>query len=74
MRLSVLALLASALALARAGSLDEFDTDESAPKSTTFNSQTVPPLLDLTPQNWKDEVNKTKWLMVKFYRYTDMMR
>ncbi|QPG94813.1 hypothetical protein C2857_007043 [Epichloe festucae Fl1] len=67
MRLSVLALLASALALARAESLGESDTDESAPKSTTFNSQTVPPLLELTPQNWKDEVNKTKWLMVKFY-------
>ncbi|KAG5982638.1 hypothetical protein E4U55_001618 [Claviceps digitariae] len=65
MKLTVLSILASALALARAKPLGDSDTDKSAPQGTVFNSKTVPPLLELTPTNWNDEVNKTKWLLVK---------
>ncbi|KAG6001492.1 hypothetical protein E4U54_001076 [Claviceps lovelessii] len=67
MKLSVLSVLASALALAGAKPLGDGDSDvkKSAPKGTVFNSKRVPPLLELTPANWKDEVNKTKWLLVK---------
>ncbi|KAG5955993.1 hypothetical protein E4U58_006804 [Claviceps cyperi] len=67
MKLSVLSLLASALALARAEPLGDEDTDEDVAASTVFNSKTVPPLLELTATNWNDEVNKTKWLLVKNY-------
>ncbi|KAG6023946.1 hypothetical protein E4U41_001901 [Claviceps citrina] len=67
MKLSVLSLLASALALARAEPLGDSTADKSAAEATVFNSKTVPPLLELTPTNWKDEVNKTRWLVVKHY-------
>ncbi|KAG6091411.1 hypothetical protein E4U30_006999 [Claviceps sp. LM220 group G6] len=67
MKLSVLSLLASALALARAEPLGDEDADKDVAASTVFNSKTVPPLLELTATNWNDEVNKTKWLLVKNY-------
>ncbi|KAG6022188.1 hypothetical protein E4U19_005198 [Claviceps sp. Clav32 group G5] len=67
MKLSVFSLLASALALARAEPLGDEDADKDVAASTVFNSKTVPPLLELTATNWNDEVNKTKWLLVKNY-------
>ncbi|KAK2606071.1 hypothetical protein QQS21_003466 [Conoideocrella luteorostrata] len=67
MRPSVLSLLAGAWALVRAEPLGDSETDKDASKGTTFNSKPVPPLLELTASNWKDEVNKTKWLLVKHY-------
>jgi len=69
MKLSVLSILASAFALAGAEPLGDSDADNSASKGTVFNSKPVPPLLELTPANWNDEVNKTKWLLVKNFRY-----
>ncbi|KAF7558730.1 hypothetical protein G7046_g5431 [Stylonectria norvegica] len=65
MRLSPLAILAGASALARAQSLSEV-TDSKIP-STTFNSINVPPLLELTPANWESEINQTQWLLIKHY-------
>ncbi|KAG5928307.1 hypothetical protein E4U53_002698 [Claviceps sorghi] len=65
MQLSVLPILASAFALARAEPLGDSDAEQSASPGTVFNSKPVPPLLELTPKNWNDEVNKTKWLLVK---------
>lgn len=69
MRLSPFALLAGAVALAQAQSLSFGKDAASAKKSTTFNGVTVPPLLELNPSNFDDEMKQTKYLMVKHYRY-----
>lgn len=62
MRLLQLALFAVSAVVAVA---EEDDT----PKPTKFNGVTVPPLMELTPSNWAEQVNKTQFLMVKHYRY-----
>lgn len=67
MRLSPFAFLAGAAALVRGQSLDE--NYVTTKKPTVFNDVTVPPLLELTPLNFEEEVTKTKYLMVKHYRY-----
>ncbi|RDA88097.1 hypothetical protein CP532_5274 [Ophiocordyceps camponoti-leonardi (nom. inval.)] len=61
MRLLALALI---LGAAAPGWADDTDAQ---PEATSFNSITVPPLVDLTPANWKDEVAKSRWLAVKHY-------
>lgn len=66
MRLSPLALLAGAWALARAQSLTE--EDDPKKENTYFNSIKVPPLLELSPANWEAETSQTRWMMVKHYR------
>lgn len=66
MWLSPLALFAGAVALVRAQSLDPEAVN--SPKSTVFNGITVPPLLELTPANFEEEIKKTKFLMIKHYR------
>ncbi|KAM7203514.1 thioredoxin domain containing protein [Rhypophila sp. PSN 637] len=44
------------------------DNDDDAPReSTYFNQKKVPPMLELTPDNWEKEANASKWLMVKHY-------
>lgn len=59
------ALLAGAVALSHGQALEK----ESNPNLfTKFDGQDVPPLIELTPSNWADEVNKTRHLMVKHYR------
>jgi protein disulfide-isomerase len=67
MRLLSLALLAGAAVLGRAQKLSL----ENDPKkeNTYFDGQRVPPLLELTPTNWDEEVNQTRFLMIKHYRY-----
>lgn len=67
MRLSPFALLAGAAALTQAQSLNK--DAMSSKKATTFNGVTVPPLLEITPSNFEDELKQTKYLMVKHYRY-----
>lgn len=74
MRLSILSLLAGAAALARAEPLGDGSAEKEADKGTTFNHKTVPPLLELSPSNWNEQVNKTRWLMVKHFRYEKMRR
>jgi protein disulfide-isomerase len=66
MRFLSLALLASAAILGRAQKMSL----ENDPKkeNTYFDGKKVPPLLELTPSNWDEEVNQTKFLMVKHYR------
>ncbi|KAF4587466.1 disulfide isomerase [Ophiocordyceps camponoti-floridani] len=59
-------LLALALVLGAAVPAWAQDGDP-LPESTTFNSVTVPPLLDLTPSNWEQETKKSRWLVVKHY-------
>jgi protein disulfide-isomerase len=62
MRLSLLSLLVGASALVAAGD----EKKKGGP--TTFNGITVPPLLELTPQNFDEEIVKTKWMFVKQHR------
>ncbi|GAO16588.1 hypothetical protein UVI_02019740 [Ustilaginoidea virens] len=66
MRLSAWSLLASAAALVRAK--ENSDANKSVSQGTVFDLKPVPPLLELSPANWNDEVNKTTWLIVKNYR------
>lgn len=66
MRATIFSLLTGAVALVRSEPVGSLENDET--ESTTFNSITVPPLFELTPSNWAEEVNKTRWLVVKHYR------
>ncbi|KAL7822881.1 thioredoxin protein [Trichoderma gracile] len=43
------------------------DEAENAPAPTYFDSVMVPPLTELTPDNFEKEASKTKWLLVKHY-------
>ncbi|OAA47742.1 Thioredoxin-like fold protein [Metarhizium rileyi] len=67
MRLGALSLLAGALALVRAETPVDSSSENDAIGSTKFNGETVPPLTELTPSNWADEVKKSKWLLVKHF-------
>jgi protein disulfide-isomerase len=63
MRLSPLAILAGVAARGLA------EEETNPVKPSTFNGKTVPPLKELTPANWEEEIKKSKFLMVKHYRY-----
>lgn len=65
MRWFGLSLLLGAAALVAAEDLD----DDEAPRETTvFNGKKVPPMLELTPDNWEKEHKASKYLVVKHYR------
>ena len=65
MRTSFLGVLAGALAVSHAQSLD---AEVDAKSITKFNSIDVPPPLELTPSNWEAETKKSKYLMIKHFR------
>ncbi|KAH8173086.1 thioredoxin domain-containing protein [Sarocladium implicatum] len=65
MRFLSLALLAGAALLGRAQKMSL--EDDPKKENTYFDAKRVPPLLELTPSNWEEEVNQTKFLMVKHY-------
>lgn len=65
MRLRSLALVAASAAHAWAQSLSG---DADSKDFTEFDSVKVPPLLELTPSNFEEEMNQTRFLMVKHYR------
>lgn len=44
------------------------EDEEDVPQITNFNGKLVPPMLELTPNNWEKEVKASKYLMVKHYR------
>jgi protein disulfide-isomerase len=67
MRLSPFALLAGVSALARAQSLDKDAVPNK--ENTVFNGISVPPLLELTPATFDAELKRSKFMMVKHYRY-----
>jgi protein disulfide-isomerase len=58
---------AAALVVAQSPELDD-DEDEPAKVDTLFNGKKVPPMLELTPDNWEKEHKASKYLMVKHYR------
>lgn len=66
MRLLSLALAAVAVAVAGAQKLSL--EDDPKRENTYFDGKRVPPLLELTPKNWDQEINQTRFLMVKHYR------
>jgi protein disulfide-isomerase len=68
MRLILLPLLFGAAVWAAAASSDSSD-EEGAGENTYFNGIKVPPMLELTQDNWEEEYKSSQWLMVKHYRY-----
>ncbi|KAK8119063.1 thioredoxin [Apiospora kogelbergensis] len=67
MRLASLALLLGASVLGAAQAIGPAIPDDVAKDSTHFNGKKVPPLLELTADNFDKEVNLTKYLVVKYY-------
>jgi protein disulfide-isomerase len=65
MRWLDLSLLFGAAAVVVAGVADD---DDEAPEPTFFNGKKVPPMLELTPDNWEKEHKASKYLLVKHYR------
>ncbi|KAK3939811.1 thioredoxin domain-containing protein 5 [Diplogelasinospora grovesii] len=66
MRWLNLSLLFGAASLAAAASSTDAEED-AAVENTYFNQKKVPPMLELTPDNWAKESKASKWLMVKHY-------
>lgn len=73
MRPSVFSLLAGIAALARAEPLGDSDEGSAASTGVSTEAQPFPPMVELTQANWNDEVNKTRWLMVKHFRYVKLV-
>lgn len=61
-----LSLLFGVAALAVASPVDE--VEDGTPVDTFFNGKKVPPMLELTPENWDKEKTASRFLMVKHYR------
>lgn len=70
MRFSPFALLAGAVALASAETLSEKE-EISKKDTTTSDGLAVPALLELTPTNWQTELKKSKFIMIKHFRYVE---
>lgn len=47
---------------------DDEDIDEGPPTTTYFDGKAVPPMMELTPDNFDKEVNVSKYLLIKHYR------
>lgn len=47
---------------------------DAAAESTTFGGVSVPPMLELSPKTYSEEINSTKFMVVKHYRYEIMPR
>ncbi|KAK8080009.1 thioredoxin [Apiospora hydei] len=67
MRLASFALLLGASVLGAAQAIGASAPDDVAKENTHFNGKKVPPLLELTADNFDKEVNVTKYLLVKYY-------
>lgn len=70
MRLSLLSLLFGAATVAVATESLNTATEEDPNKENTyFNQIKVPPILELTPDNYAKAIKASKWLLVKNFRY-----
>lgn len=65
MKFSALSLLLGATSFVIAA-VDTSDSDKD--ERTTFNGEKVPPLFELTPDNFEKEVKASKWMFIKHYR------
>lgn len=58
-------------ATARVAAQDDFEDDEipedKSLETTTFDGIKVPPMLELTPDNFETEIKKSKYMLVKHY-------
>lgn len=74
MRLSSLAWGLLLGAAARVAAQDDNIDDEEIPEdksleTTIFDGKQVPPMLELSPANYDTEIRKSKYMVVKHYRY-----
>lgn len=74
MRISSLAWGLLLGAAARVAAQDDDYDDEEIPEdksleTTIFDGKQVPPMLVLTPANYDTEIKRTKYMVVKHYRY-----
>ncbi|KAI2621502.1 thioredoxin-like protein [Hypomontagnella submonticulosa] len=67
MRLASLALFFGAAALGAAQAIGSESKDNPDKENTYFNGKKVPPLLELTPNNFDEEVKQSKLLVVKYF-------
>ncbi|KAI0388013.1 thioredoxin-like protein [Hypomontagnella monticulosa] len=67
MRLASIALFLSAAVLGAAQAIGSESKDNPDKENTYFNGKKVPPLLELTPNNFDEEVKLSKLLVVKYY-------
>ncbi|OTA59235.1 thioredoxin-like protein [Hypoxylon sp. EC38] len=67
MRLASLALFLSAAVLGTAQAIGAETSDSPDQENTYFNGKRVPPLLELTADNFDKEVKLSKFLVVKYY-------
>ncbi|KAI0404383.1 thioredoxin-like protein [Xylaria palmicola] len=67
MRLASLALLFGAVTSGIAQAIGADTTDDPERENTYFNGKRVPPLLELTADNFEKEVQASKFLVVKYY-------
>jgi protein disulfide-isomerase len=68
MRLTWLALFFSTATLGIAQAIGADTTDDPEVENTYFNGKRVPPLLELTSDNFDKEVKASKFLVVKYYK------
>jgi protein disulfide-isomerase len=61
-------LFLGAAALVNAAGEDD-STEDLTRENTYFDAKKVPPILELTPDNFEKEVKSSKYLLVKHYRY-----
>jgi protein disulfide-isomerase len=66
MRLLSPLLLLGAAAVGRVAAAAAADNDD-GPPPTTFNGVEVPPMMELTPENFVDEVESNKYMLIKHY-------
>ncbi|KAI2621253.1 thioredoxin-like protein [Hypoxylon sp. NC1633] len=67
MRLASLALLLGAVSFGSAQAPGSETVDNPDRENTYFNGKRVPPLLELTPENFEKEVQQSKFLVVKYF-------
>lgn len=68
MRLASLALLFSAVTSGIAQAIGSETADDPERENTYFNGKRVPPLLELTADNFDDEAKTSKFLVVKYFK------
>lgn len=68
MRLTFLALLLGAVSSGIAQAIGADTTDDPEKENTYFNGKRVPPLLELTADNFDKEVKASKFLVVKYFK------
>jgi protein disulfide-isomerase len=69
MRIVPFALLLASSIWRVAAETDDGEEEVQTKENTYFGGKKVPPLLELTPDNFEKESKKAEWLMVKHYKF-----